>query len=90
MATTLLFGSINDSRELPYEPTPKPAIKYAEFPAHFPYNTPNIISSFITWSTLWFALLCLFIFLNHKHMPFMWHVSNPSSPGLTGPRWNDV
>lgn len=76
MATTLLFGPINESRELPYEPAPNPAIKYSGLSASLPYDTTHLVASLSTWSTFWFALLCIFIVLNHKNMPFMWHVSS--------------
>ncbi|KAK7985291.1 hypothetical protein PG996_005467 [Apiospora saccharicola] len=74
MSTTLLFGSINDSHESAYGALRPPVRHLSAGQDPMSYSTTQLIQSYLTWSTLWFLLLCAFIAFNHKNMPFMWHM----------------
>lgn len=85
MATTLLFGSINDSHESTYGAL-RPPVRHLSGPQDpMSPSITQLMQSYLTWSTLWFLLLCAFVAFNHKHMPFMWHVSNKSINSLFMP-----
>ncbi|KAK7962608.1 uncharacterized protein PG986_003433 [Apiospora aurea] len=74
MSTTLLFGSINDSHETVYGALRPPVRHLSEADAPLSLSITQLIQSHLSWSTLWFLLLCTFIAFNHKNMPFMWHM----------------
>lgn len=94
MSTTYIFGSTNQSREIAYDGAAAAAKTTTAtcnpvIPSSFPPIISEVICSHLTWSTLWFSVLCLFIVLNAKHMPFMWHVSlNQTKPKKTPPPIN--
>ncbi|KAI1392887.1 uncharacterized protein F4822DRAFT_426090 [Hypoxylon trugodes] len=71
MSTTYILGSINQSRGTSYDLVPEGPL--AGLQSSRP-SFANLISPHLTWSTLWFTLLCVFIALNIKNMPFMWHL----------------
>ncbi|KAI1204814.1 uncharacterized protein F4807DRAFT_465317 [Annulohypoxylon truncatum] len=71
MSTTYILGSINQSRGSDYDVVPEGPI--AGLPSPMP-SVADIIYPHLTWSTLWFTLLCGFVALNMKNMPFMWHM----------------
>ncbi|KAK8061445.1 hypothetical protein PG994_007811 [Apiospora phragmitis] len=74
MSTTLLFGSINESHESAYEALRPPVRHLSGGDAPLFFSITQLIQSYLSWSTLWFLLLCVFIAFNHKNMPFMWHM----------------
>ncbi|KAI8624123.1 hypothetical protein F5Y19DRAFT_481020 [Xylariaceae sp. FL1651] len=71
MSATLVLGSINDSHRSSYHGVTEQhnTILSGRLPA-----VTDSIYSYLTWSTLWFSLLCVFIIFNNKTMPFMWHM----------------
>ncbi|KAI2471332.1 hypothetical protein F4781DRAFT_120232 [Annulohypoxylon bovei var. microspora] len=71
MSTTYILGSINQSRGSDYDVVSEGPI--ARLPSPIPSFT-DAVYPHLTWSTLWFTLLCVFIALNMKNMPFMWHM----------------
>ncbi|KAI1106158.1 hypothetical protein F4804DRAFT_59920 [Jackrogersella minutella] len=71
MSTTYILSSINESRGSAYDMVPEGPLDGLQPPMP---SIANIIYPHLTWSTLWFTLLCLFIILNIKNMPFMWHL----------------
>ncbi|KAI0881232.1 uncharacterized protein GGS22DRAFT_172726 [Annulohypoxylon maeteangense] len=71
MSTTYILGSINRSHGSDYDVVPEGPI--AGLPTPMPSVT-DAIYPHLTWSTLWFSLLCLFVAFNMKNMPFMWHM----------------
>ncbi|KAI1496100.1 hypothetical protein F5X99DRAFT_85864 [Biscogniauxia marginata] len=71
MSTTYILGSINDSRRSAYDEATEKHIIGLQ--SSMPTIT-NTIYPHLTWSTLWFSLLCIFVVLNLKNMPFMWHM----------------
>ncbi|KAK8075127.1 hypothetical protein PG997_009790 [Apiospora hydei] len=76
MSTTLLFGSINDSHESAYGALRPPVRHLSEVDAPLSLYITHSIQSYLSWSTFWFLLLCIFIAFNHKNMPFMWHTNS--------------
>ncbi|KAI1477054.1 hypothetical protein K445DRAFT_8464 [Daldinia sp. EC12] len=71
MSTTYILGSINQSRGSTYDFSSEGPL------AEIQPSKPSITSAIyphLTWSTLWFTLLCFFVVLNIKNMPFMWHL----------------
>ncbi|KAI1077636.1 hypothetical protein F5B20DRAFT_583047 [Whalleya microplaca] len=71
MSTTYILSSINQSRLPTLDVAPEGQYAGLQPPE------PSIISLLfphLTWSTLWFSLLCIFVTLNIKTMPFMWHM----------------
>lgn len=79
-----MFGSINESRETMYEAALQ--THTAELPPPKIPSLVDVVTDFVaphlTWSTLWFTLLCVFVAFNLKNMPGAWHVSFlvPSTP----------
>ncbi|KAI1463218.1 uncharacterized protein F4812DRAFT_463911 [Daldinia caldariorum] len=71
MSTTYILGSINESRGTTYDFSSEDPL--ADIPPSKP-SIAHIIYPHLTWSTLWFTLLCFFVVLNIKNMPFMWHL----------------
>ncbi|KAI0380192.1 hypothetical protein F5Y04DRAFT_281953 [Hypomontagnella monticulosa] len=71
MSTTYIFGSINQSRGSAYDIAPEGDFARVQSPMP---SVADIVYPHLTWSTLWFTLLCLFVALNIKNMPFMWHL----------------
>ncbi|KAI2783749.1 hypothetical protein F4815DRAFT_457809 [Daldinia loculata] len=71
MSTTYILGSINQSRGSTYDFSSESPL--AEIQPSRP-SIANLIYLHLTWSTLWFTLLCFFVVLNIKNMPFMWHL----------------
>ncbi|OTB05676.1 hypothetical protein M426DRAFT_10426 [Hypoxylon sp. CI-4A] len=71
MSTTYILGSINQSRESTYDIVPEGSRAGLQSPMP---SAVNLIYPHLTWSTLWFSLLCVFVVLNIKNMPFMWHL----------------
>ncbi|KAI0149746.1 hypothetical protein F4776DRAFT_603007 [Hypoxylon sp. NC0597] len=71
MSTTYILGSINQSRGSAYDIVPEDRLAGLQSPMP---SVANFIYPHLTWSTLWFTLLCIFIALNMKNMPFMWHL----------------
>ncbi|KAI1802899.1 hypothetical protein F4811DRAFT_572536 [Daldinia bambusicola] len=71
MSTTYILGSINESRGTTYDFSSEGPL--ADIQPSKP-SIANIIYPHLTWSTLWFTLLCFFVVLNIKNMPFMWHL----------------
>ncbi|KAI6083563.1 hypothetical protein F4821DRAFT_244591 [Hypoxylon rubiginosum] len=71
MSTTYILGSINESRGSSYEFLPEGSLAGLQKPVP---SVTNLVYPHLTWSTLWFTLLCLFVALNLKHMPFIWHL----------------
>ncbi|KAI4861504.1 hypothetical protein F4820DRAFT_65124 [Hypoxylon rubiginosum] len=71
MSTTYIFGSINESRGSTYDIVPDGPLAGLQKPMP---SITNLIYPHLTWSTLWFTLLCVFVVLNIKHMPFIWHL----------------
>ncbi|KAK8043678.1 hypothetical protein PG993_006108 [Apiospora rasikravindrae] len=74
MTATLLFGSINDSHESAYDALRPPVRHLSGGDAPLSLSVTQFIQSYLSWSTLWFLLLCIFVAFNHKNMPFMWHM----------------
>ncbi|KAK8104173.1 uncharacterized protein PG998_011206 [Apiospora kogelbergensis] len=73
MTTTLIFGSINESRESAYATIRPPVMQLSGMNAPLPFSITQVIQPYLCWSSLWFLLLCVFIAFNHKNLPFMWH-----------------
>ncbi|KAI1774591.1 hypothetical protein F4818DRAFT_442089 [Hypoxylon cercidicola] len=71
MSTTYILGSINESRGPTYDIYPDAPIAGLQKPIP---SITNLVYPHLTWSTLWFTLLCVFVALNIKHMPFIWHL----------------
>ncbi|KAI2622512.1 hypothetical protein GGR54DRAFT_66724 [Hypoxylon sp. NC1633] len=71
MSTTYILGSINESRGSAYDIVPDDRLAGLRSPMP---SVSNIIYPHLTWSTLWFSLLCVFVALNIKNMPFVWHL----------------
>ncbi|KAI0849674.1 hypothetical protein F5Y00DRAFT_269072 [Daldinia vernicosa] len=71
MSTTYILSSINQSRGSTYDFSSEGPL--AEIQPYRP-SIANLIYPHLTWSTLWFTLLCFFVVLNIKNMPFMWHL----------------
>ncbi|KAI1262838.1 hypothetical protein F5Y18DRAFT_396429 [Xylariaceae sp. FL1019] len=81
MATTTVFlGSINDSHKSAfqscYDGVPQTVSEvHHTVHAGSSLQIPDFVHThLLTWSTLWFSLLCLFILANGKNMPFVWHM----------------
>ncbi|KAI1137205.1 hypothetical protein F5Y05DRAFT_81609 [Hypoxylon sp. FL0543] len=71
MSTTYILGSINQSRGPAYDVVPEGPLVGLQSPMP---SVASLIYPHLTWSTLWFTLLCIFVALNIKNMPFMWHL----------------
>ncbi|KAI0598450.1 hypothetical protein F4775DRAFT_185247 [Biscogniauxia sp. FL1348] len=71
MSTRFILGSINGSRRPAYDEATENHVIGVQ--TSIP-TLSDIIYPHLTWSTLWFSLLCIFIISNMKHMPFMWHM----------------
>ncbi|KAI0178930.1 hypothetical protein GGR52DRAFT_281892 [Hypoxylon sp. FL1284] len=71
MSTTYILGAINDSRGSTYDIVPDGSLAGLQKPLP---SITNVVYPHLTWSTLWFTLLCVFVALNIKHMPFIWHL----------------
>ncbi|KAI2603792.1 uncharacterized protein GGS25DRAFT_505453 [Hypoxylon fragiforme] len=71
MSTTYILGSINQSRGPIYDFIPEGPIAGGQSTMS---SFEDLIYPHLTWSALWFTLLCIFIALNIKNMPFMWHL----------------
>ncbi|KAI0126634.1 hypothetical protein BJ170DRAFT_414041 [Xylariales sp. AK1849] len=71
MSTTYILDSMNGSRRSTFVDMPTQQLSGLQ--TTFPSNS-NFLYPLITWSTLWFSLLCVFVALNIKSMPFMWHM----------------
>ncbi|KAL7620244.1 hypothetical protein AAE478_009237 [Parahypoxylon ruwenzoriense] len=70
MSTTYILGSINQSRGSTFDIVPDGPLPGLQSPMP---SITNLIHPHLSWSTFWFTLLCIFIALNIKNMPFMWH-----------------
>ncbi|KAI5863002.1 hypothetical protein GGS23DRAFT_47587 [Durotheca rogersii] len=74
MAATYILGSINQSRGPAFELEPGDHHgALARLQSPMPSIT-NFVYPHLTWSTLWFTLLCVFVVFNLKNLPFMWHM----------------
>ncbi|KAI1378802.1 hypothetical protein F4677DRAFT_412046 [Hypoxylon crocopeplum] len=71
MSTTYILGSINQSRGSAYDIVPEGPLAGLHSPMP---SVASLIYPHLTWSTLWFTLLCIFVVFNIKNMPFMWHL----------------
>ncbi|KAI1334057.1 hypothetical protein F5Y15DRAFT_402918 [Xylariaceae sp. FL0016] len=71
MATTYILGSINESCGSAYHDA---AETHTARIHTLESSSVNIWYPQFTWSRLWFSLLCLFVVLNIKNMPFIWHM----------------
>ncbi|KAI1638767.1 hypothetical protein F4809DRAFT_598882 [Biscogniauxia mediterranea] len=71
MSTRYILGSINESRRSAFDEATENHVIGVQ--TSIP-TLSSTICAHLTWSTLWFSLLCVFIILNIKNMPFMWHI----------------
>ncbi|KAI1090210.1 hypothetical protein F5B19DRAFT_484697 [Rostrohypoxylon terebratum] len=71
MSTTYILGSINQSHRSDYDVVPEGPIARLSTPVP---SMADVIYPHLTWSTLWFTLLCVFVATNMKNLPLMWHM----------------
>ncbi|KAI0021141.1 hypothetical protein F4780DRAFT_790589 [Xylariomycetidae sp. FL0641] len=71
MSTTFILSPINTTDFIQYDGAIEHRHASIQTPAP---SVATTISNHLTWSTLWFSLLCIIVAFNIKNVPFMWHM----------------